>query len=103
MTNTEIKPGDQVLIIEDCREGGPATGQTATYEGHFPLVDLATYPEFSISNPRFRLPDGSEIWGIECWWTLYEEGLTLETAQAEVEETKAHLRAWSDYWASTAE
>lgn len=30
------KPGDKILIIEDCREGSPATGQVGIYEGEFP-------------------------------------------------------------------
>jgi hypothetical protein len=30
------KPGDKVLIIEDCREGGQAAGQIGIYEGDFP-------------------------------------------------------------------
>lgn len=31
------KPGDRVLIIEDCREGSPTTGQIGVYEGMFPI------------------------------------------------------------------
>ena len=30
------EPGSKVLIIEDCREGSPATGQVGIYEGEFP-------------------------------------------------------------------
>ena len=33
---SEYKPGAKVLIIEDCREGGQATGLVGVYEGEFP-------------------------------------------------------------------
>jgi hypothetical protein len=33
-----MKPNTQVLITEDCRDGGTATGQIGTYEGDFPLT-----------------------------------------------------------------
>lgn len=36
MRTSKLKIGEQVLIIEDIREGGNAKGQTATYEGDFP-------------------------------------------------------------------
>lgn len=40
------------------------------------------------NNPRIRLPDGSTIWGAECWWGEVVEGVTLEEAQAQTEEVK---------------
>jgi len=43
-------------------------------------------------NPRIRLEDGSIVWGCECWWTEVEDGMTLETAKAQTEETKDFLR-----------
>jgi hypothetical protein len=35
--------GDTVLVIEDCRPGAPATGQTGTYEGEFPRSVMVVY------------------------------------------------------------
>lgn len=32
-------------------------------------------------NPRIRLEDGSVIWGAECWWEEWREGLTAEDSQ----------------------
>ena len=56
---TEI--GARILIVKDCRDD-VATGEIAIYEGKF------RYSDFAPHNPRFRLDDGSKIWGIECWW-----------------------------------
>lgn len=36
------KAGTRVLISQDCREGGKATGQTGIYEGDFPLSVVLT-------------------------------------------------------------
>jgi hypothetical protein len=73
------RPGDRVLIVTDCREGGPATGQVAVYEGIYVLRtntrlrgSRAGTAKLMIERgavPRMRLKDGSYIWGIECWWT----------------------------------
>lgn len=35
------EPGTRVLIIQDCRDGGTATGQIGTYEGYFPRSIVA--------------------------------------------------------------
>lgn len=147
------KPGDKVLIIEDCREGSPATGQVGVYAGEFPrgaivfleggarelyydefisgdlrfirgewegksLVDMIPFwsPEnrephpkgeghlvtaspdpsppywFPSTNPRIRLPDGSVIWGDECWWGEAKNAPPLEEAQADLEDHKTVLR-----------
>ena len=146
------KPGDKVLIIEDCREGSPATGQVGVYEGDFPrgvlvmfadrsrefdytsfvegavrysgdhpLVDRPLvshipfwtvegryehplgdeYPVmpdktkpfwFPTDNPRIKLPDGSVIWGDECWWRDAENAPPLEEAQADLKDHKTVLR-----------
>lgn len=83
------KPGDKVTIIEDCREGHIATGQTATFEGYY---DLETGADRNAEpwngNPRMRLQDGSEIWGIECWWLPVEHAGPLPQMQEELEEHK---------------
>lgn len=79
-----LQPGAQVLIIEDCREGHPATGQIATFEASFTIMDCPI--------PHFRLPDGSEITGLECWWQRVEEAPPLAEAQKALEEHKAILR-----------
>lgn len=67
-----IRPGEVVVIVKDCREGEPATGQEATYEGRFFLDTEKRYvgPREHLFrvNPRFKLADGTHIWGIECWW-----------------------------------
>ena len=38
---SQYEVGMKVLIIEDCREGSPCTGQIGTYEGMFPRRVLA--------------------------------------------------------------
>lgn len=148
------KPGDKVLIIEDCREGSPATGQVGVYEGEFPRGAIVFVPDgskefcydefvsgktraaggafdghslaklipfwspggdephpcgddfpmkdgasleppywFSSTNPRIKLPDGSTIWGDECWWGDAKNAPpTLEEAQADLEDHKTILR-----------
>lgn len=148
------KPGDKVLIIEDCREGSPATGQVGVYEGKFPraaivrglgfwreysydvfiegkvrftageftldplvkhipfwsLGNREPHPKgegfpvlatahdpkppywFSTDNPRIRLPDGSTIWGDECWWGDAKTAPPLEEAQADLKDHKTVLR-----------
>ena len=148
------KPGDRVLIIEDCRDGSPATGLVGVYEGDFPrgvvvfvsdgaekfyydefisgrtragggpfnrepLVNIIPFwsPDgsrphpcgeglyvtvscspsppywFPTDNPRIRLPDGSIIWGDECWWGDAENAPpTLGEAQADLENYKTVLR-----------
>src|SRR5688572_33502236 len=37
MRRTAIEPGARVRIIQDCREGSPATGKYGVYEGDFPF------------------------------------------------------------------
>jgi hypothetical protein len=59
-----MKKGTRVIIIEDCRDNGTATGQEGIYEGRF--APYADDPSFT--NPRIRLQDNSVIWGMECWW-----------------------------------
>lgn len=75
--------GDKVRIIEDCRDGIPATGQEGIYEGRFPIPSNEDrYPD----NPRIRLDDGSVIWGAECWWeNVTDDMAPLEEAQERVE------------------
>jgi len=82
---TECTPGTKVIIIEDCRDGGIATGQTGTYEGRFEVEDF--WP-----NPRIRLQDGSVIWGYECWWHPVDQAGPLPQMQAELEKHKAWCR-----------
>lgn len=79
--------GMKVVIIEDCRPGHMATGQTATYEGDFPVDDSCAFP-----NPRMRLQDGSVIWGCECWWKPVEEAGPLPQMQQELEKYKEFVR-----------
>ena len=78
--------GMRVVIVEDCRPGGVATGQTATFEGRF-AVSPHSFP-----NPRFRLQDGTVIWGYECWWQKAEEAGPLPEMQAGLERLKRGLR-----------
>ena len=69
-----MEPGERILIVGDCREEltATATGEIAIYEGHF------HYSDFAPNNPRFRLDDGSKIWGIECWWIKESETRDME-------------------------
>jgi hypothetical protein len=80
----KYKLGESVLIIEDCRPNGNATGQVGVYEGR--------HIEDGYGSPRIRLPDGSAIYGCECWWTPMSEARPLEQMQAGLEQYKAHLR-----------
>ena len=75
-------PGMEVRIAKDCRpesemalrvlrgEKGNATGAVAVYLGRYDWPN--TKRRFTGSrdhgNPLMRLPDGSYIWGLECWW-----------------------------------
>lgn len=43
MKRTTIEPGSRVRIIQDCREGSPATGQYGVYEGDFPLYIMVQF------------------------------------------------------------
>lgn len=38
-----------------------------------------------MENPRIRLPDGSCVWGAECWWGPAEGAPPLEEAQAQTD------------------
>jgi len=82
--------GERVLIIEDCREGGIAAGQTGTYEGRFDF-DTGQPDEF-FGNPRIRLQDGSVIWGCQCWWRSVREAGPLPAEQVALEKHKVILR-----------
>ena len=83
---TDYAPGTKVVIIQDCRKGGIATGQTGTYEGRFNVEGSG------IANPRIRLQDGSVIWGYECWWNPVSTSGPLPQMQEELEAHKAWLR-----------
>jgi len=89
---TRFVIGEHVLIIDDCRDGGIATGQTGIYEGYFDL-DTGEQTEGWPGNPRIRLQDGSVIWGCECWWRPVRTAGPLPAEQAALEEHKADLRA----------
>lgn len=67
-------PGTRVLIVEDCRENGTATGKEGVYEGRFPYNDDAHF-----SNPRIKLDEGEIIWGIECWWIPLKDIYDIDT------------------------
>lgn len=78
----KIYVGDMVRIIRDCREHVPVelhvNDELATYMGicwcHNGLRYRGSTDQFLRVNPKFRLADGSIIWGIECWWiSLAEE------------------------------
>jgi hypothetical protein len=59
--------GDRVVIVKDCRAGiPPVDGQVAVYEGPHTVIG-------SLQSPQFTLPDGTTIYGYECWWRPVEE------------------------------
>lgn len=152
LTKTKLNPGEPVLIVEDCRDGSPATGLTATYEGDLPRsvivvinnmdefreydyeqfvsgairtiedilplcqiipfwqvrpeqvspieggpVVTGSDPEFCWfprTNPKFKLPDGSFIWGDECWWKPAGEGPENPGQSLEALEQQKEFMAW---------
>jgi hypothetical protein len=82
--------GEHVLIIDDCRDGGIATGQIGIYEGYFD-PETGTQVTDWPGNPRIRLQDGSVIWGYECWWTPVRVAGPLPDEQRALE---AHKTIW---------
>lgn len=65
----------KVLIATDCRDvpaDQKANGQMGTYLGRFVIFPYTGKryrgPRQSGGNPVFLLPDGSKVWGYECWW-----------------------------------
>jgi hypothetical protein len=71
----KVRRGDHVQVIKDCRKKVPsANGLEAVYEGNYWYGTSKRYrgpnDHFLEVNPRFRLADGSHIFGIECWWVL---------------------------------
>lgn len=44
-------------------------------------------------NPRILLPDGSRIWGYECWWGVAEGAPDLAEAQAQTEDVIGLIHA----------
>lgn len=77
--NRLLKGKSQVVIVEDCRNvEQKANGQVATFLGRY---RLKYYPETRmryrgprelLACPVFLLPDGTKIWGLECWWRRVE-------------------------------
>jgi hypothetical protein len=66
------KQGTEVVIMQDCRDGGEATGQIGIYEGEFTVLIDFMDEKITANSPRIRLQDGSVIWGAECWWSKLE-------------------------------
>lgn len=104
------KPGDLVLIIQDCRPNRTATEMIAVYEG---IYAYKTNRRFKNSragslkvmlehgaSPRLRLKDGSFIWGMECWWTTVKEArrvLILKGEVAQLQELNAKVAAFQGH------
>lgn len=76
-----LPAGTAVVIVSDCRDEtvADATGQVGIMEGWFPLVVAG---EGSFPNPRMRLPDGSKIWGRECWFKPRDDVTSLAAERA---------------------
>ena len=79
---------NRVRIIEDGRKNKNAKGMLGIYEGDFPYM----LEEFL--NPRILLDDGDIIWGIECWWELYDENKPMEESEKEVQDFYKEMRSW---------
>ncbi len=86
MSESEI--GIKVVIVEDARPGGQATGQEGIYEGN--MCPETGEPRDCGCSPRIALADGSRIWGHQCWWKE-AEGLDLEAAHEELRELKTNI------------
>ena len=76
---SRIKPGDKVLIIQDCREGHPATGQEATFVGDLPataiikaLDDFSEYDYEAFVNGEIKVADGRPLCQIVPFWRTRE-------------------------------
>jgi len=49
-----VKVGSRVLVSEDCREWGKATGQYGVYEGDFPLTVVFGYQSGDNANAEWK-------------------------------------------------
>lgn len=56
------------------------------------LVDLQLYGKKETS-PRLGLPDGSVIWGTDCWWVPVADARSLEEEQAALANYKDQMKA----------
>lgn len=64
-----MKANQKVRIIEDCREGSPATGKFGVYEGDFPFsVMVMRYNDFTKEK---RVTEHAYDWWMESGWTEY--------------------------------
>lgn len=53
-------------------------------------------PFYMVSDyPRILLPNGSRIWGYECWWGVAEGAPSLAEAQSQTEQVIGVLRSAS--------
>ena len=76
------RAGAIVCIVEDCREGGAATGARAVYEGNFDY-GTSRRRRGRGGNPRLRvLGTGERIFGCECWWITEAEARRRELQQS---------------------
>ena len=94
----KFQVGRRVKIIQDCR-GIPAmdaTGKEATYEGNCFIRNGKRYRgcrmfPFDV-NPKFKLDDGSIIWGYECYWMPLGDALEIEKKLAQVSDQEADIK-----------
>ena len=70
------KPGARVLIIEDCRAGGTATGKTGVYEGDFPITVVVCLAENEFrewdyeayTSGTLKMADGTPVKDVVKMW-----------------------------------
>lgn len=79
----KIRPGDWAMIIHNLRDPGGPTEAIGVYEG---MYDFTTGRRYKGSrageqgNPRFRLKDGTHVFGCECYWTTMAEAKQAYTS-----------------------
>ncbi|HEY8109025.1 MAG TPA: hypothetical protein VIF43_03385 [Patescibacteria group bacterium] len=102
--NPEIPVGSRVVVFRsvDHDEKRAEVFGYGTYEGDFVMPAESQEDGVGDPNPRIRLEDGREVWGIECWWGTEEDileplrGAGYEVVEVSLEEHRASTTGCMD-------
>jgi len=64
----EIKVGDRVGALLDCKDGKINFLGYGIYKGRSNVPPEAGGLNFGQENPRILLDNGDTVYGCECWW-----------------------------------